>query len=172
MVATPDYVLRLREKIGRDYLLLPGVTAVVLRPGEPAPSVLLVRRADNGAWAPVTGIVDPEEQPHDAAVREVLEETGLHVRVEALLGAGATARTSYPNGDEVSFVELAYRLSLVDEAEVPRVADEESLEVRWFSAFELPGLAPRFRMSCADAIAQARHPEGFRPRIGFRKRHR
>jgi 8-oxo-dGTP pyrophosphatase MutT (NUDIX family) len=58
-MATPDFVLALREKIGHDELWLPGVTAVVLRGSE----VLLVRRADSGAWTPVTGIVDLGEEP-------------------------------------------------------------------------------------------------------------
>ena len=56
---TPDFVLALREKVGTALLWLPAVTAVVLRGQE----VLLVRRADTGAWTPVTGIVDPGEQP-------------------------------------------------------------------------------------------------------------
>lgn len=65
-MATPDFVLSLREKIGTAPLWLAGVTAVVVRGDE----TLLVRRADSGAWTPVTGIVDPGEHPADAAVRE------------------------------------------------------------------------------------------------------
>jgi len=66
---TPDFVLALREKIGTASLWLSGVTAVVVRGDE----VLLVRRADTGAWTPVTGIIDPGEEPAVAAVREVEE---------------------------------------------------------------------------------------------------
>ena len=44
-MATPDFVLDLRQAIGTAPLWLTGVTAVVLRDDE----VLLVRRADNGA---------------------------------------------------------------------------------------------------------------------------
>ncbi|MBA2773338.1 MAG: DNA mismatch repair protein MutT, partial [Nocardioidaceae bacterium] len=36
----PDFIVRLRQKVGHDLLWLPGVTAVVLRGEE----VLLVRR--------------------------------------------------------------------------------------------------------------------------------
>ena len=79
-MATPDFVLALREKVGHDELWLPGVTAVVLRGSE----VLLVRRADSGAWTPVTGIVDPGEEPAVAAAREVLEEADVVARVESL----------------------------------------------------------------------------------------
>ncbi len=60
---TPEYVLSLREKIGTDLLWLTGVTAVVTR-GEGADrELLVVRRADTGAYTPVTGIVDPARNP-------------------------------------------------------------------------------------------------------------
>jgi len=71
----PDFVLELRELVGTRQLWLPAVTAVVRRDDE----VLLTRRADNGQWAPVTGIVDPGEEPGVAARREAREETGVDI---------------------------------------------------------------------------------------------
>ena len=44
-MATPDFVLSLREHIGHAPLPLVGVTAVIVRDSE----VLLGRRADNGS---------------------------------------------------------------------------------------------------------------------------
>ncbi len=76
----PPYVLELRRHIGTTELWLPGVTAVIRRDAE----ILLVRRADNGEWAPVTGIVDPGEDPGVTARREALEETGVEIRVDRL----------------------------------------------------------------------------------------
>ena len=52
----PDYVLKLREKIGHDPLWLPGVRGVVVND---AGEILLGRRADNGNWALITGILEP-----------------------------------------------------------------------------------------------------------------
>ena len=49
----PDFVVELRELVGTRQLWLPAVPAVVRRGDE----VLLTRRADNGQWAPVTGII-------------------------------------------------------------------------------------------------------------------
>jgi len=72
----PDFVLELRRHVGTAPLPLVGVTAVILRDGE----VLLGRRTDNGALTPITGIVDPGEEPADAAVREALEEAGVRLR--------------------------------------------------------------------------------------------
>ncbi|NCD18142.1 MAG: NUDIX domain-containing protein, partial [Actinobacteria bacterium] len=72
-MATPEFILRLREKIGTEPLWLTGAGAVVVRGDQ----VLLVKRADNGAWTPVTGIIDPGEEPAHAARRELLEEAGV-----------------------------------------------------------------------------------------------
>ena len=71
-MATPDFILSLRERIGHDLLWLTGVTAIVTTPDRS--QLLVVRRADTGAWTPVTGIIDPGEEPAAAGAREVLEE--------------------------------------------------------------------------------------------------
>nr|WP_120491855.1 NUDIX domain-containing protein [Corynebacterium lactis] len=174
-MAIPEFIVKLREKIGHAPLWLPGVTAVVIRdvpPGAPIyqlPEVLLVKRSDNGEWTPVTGIIDPNEEPHDAAVREVKEETGLDVTVEALLGTGAVGPVEYPNGDVTSYVDVAMRCAVVGD-DVPHVADDESVEVGWFQISKMPPMKPRFRLIIADAVAQLNHAPGFRPRMGYYKR--
>lgn len=174
-MATPRFIEQLREHIGHDHLWLPGVTAVVVRPvpeGAPAsetPKVLLVKRSDNGEWTPVTGIIDPGEDPDVAALREVKEETGLDGKVESLLAVGAVGPVTYPNGDTASYMDIAFRVSVPADAEA-FVGDEESTEVGWFEAMHLPVTNPRMRLACADAVAQLRHPEGFSPRIGWHKR--
>ncbi|WKD59654.1 NUDIX hydrolase [Corynebacterium caspium] len=175
-MAIPEFIKALRAKVGPEKLWLPGVTVIVVRDvpeGAPiwtTPAVLLVKRADTGEWTPVTGIVDPDEQPHDAAVREVKEETGLDVRIEALLGVGAVGPVTYPNGDVSSYVDTCYRAVLASERDLPRVGDDENTEVGWFEVMQLPKMDPRFRLNCADAVAQLRRPEVFRPRMGYHKR--
>ena len=52
-------MLSLREHIGHELLWMPGVTAMVL--DRDRTRMLAVRRADDGAWTPVTGIIDPGE---------------------------------------------------------------------------------------------------------------
>lgn len=128
----PDFVLRMREKIGHDPLWLPGVTAVVLR----GTDVLLVRRSDNGAWAPVTGIVDPGEHPAIAATREVYEETGVRCAVETLAWVNVTDPVVHVNGDQAQYLDHTFRCRYLKGEPYP--ADDESLEARWFPIAELP----------------------------------
>ncbi|MCA1789767.1 MAG: NUDIX domain-containing protein [Thioalkalivibrio sp.] len=44
-------------------------------------AVMLHRHAKLGLWLPCGGHVEPDELPDDAAVREVLEESGVRVRL-------------------------------------------------------------------------------------------
>ncbi|ALU21865.1 DNA mismatch repair protein MutT [Corynebacterium pseudotuberculosis] len=176
---TPNFILKIRDKIGHEPLFLPGVTAIVIKdvpkdaPITAVPEVLLVKRSDNGEWTPVTGIVEPGEQPHVAAAREVKEETCVDVTVEALLGVGAVGPVEHANGDVSYYMDTAMRCSVVGDC-VPRVGDDEneSTEVRWFSVIQMPPMKPRFRLLVGDAVAQLKRPEGFRPRMGYEKRDR
>lgn len=137
---TPDYVLEIRKKIGHDPLWLPGVTAVVL---DDAHRVLLVKRTDNGAWTPISGIVDPGEEPAVAAEREALEETCVTVVTERLASIGAEATPhAYPNGDQVHFVDLTFRCRYVSGD--ARVGDDESTEVAWFDLGRLPQMHQKY----------------------------
>ena len=146
MSPVPDFVVAIREKIGSDHpLWLPAVTAVVRRGDQ----VLLVRRADNGAWTPVTGIVDPGEEPAVAAAREVAEETGVRVRVDRLASTDAHPEVRHANGDRAAYLDLTFACTWLDgEA---HVADDESSEVRWWPVDALPpmGELPRRRIEAA-----------------------
>jgi ADP-ribose pyrophosphatase YjhB (NUDIX family) len=145
-VPVPEYVVRLRESIGHDLLWLPGITSVVLDHDR----ALLVRRSDNGEWAPVTGIVDPGEHPARAAVREVAEETGVTCSVEALAWVNVTEPRVHANGDRAQYLDHTFRCRYV--AGTPHVADDESTEVRWFSLADLPPMKPALRDRLAVAV--------------------
>ncbi|MBC2933133.1 DUF429 domain-containing protein [Nocardioides sp. zg-1228] len=135
MSPVPDFVLALREKIGHDPLWLPGVTAVVRRGDQ----VLLVKRADNGHWTPVTGIPEPGEEPAEAAAREAREETGVRIRVDRLASTGVHGEIVHANGDRASYLDLTFACTWV-EGEA-HVADDESSEVRWWPVGALPPMS-------------------------------
>lgn len=146
----PDFIVDLRRKVGRELLWLPGVTAVVMD----GASVLLVRRADNGSWAPVTGILDPGEQPAAGAEREVHEETCVRARVQRLVSVTALDPVTHANGDRAQYLDLTFRLQYV--SGTPAVGDDESLEVRWFALDRLPTMRPE----AVTRIEQAAPAEG------------
>ena len=129
-MATPDYIAAIRRRYGHGRLLLPGVSAVVLRadlePGRV--HLLLTRRSDTGRWS--------LEQPAAAILRELLEETRITAEIERLALLRTDPDVVYPNGDRCQFVAMCFRCRyLSGEAQV---GDEESTEVAWFPADELP----------------------------------
>ncbi|QCB92794.1 NUDIX hydrolase [Cellulomonas shaoxiangyii] len=133
----PPFVLALRAHVGHDLLWMPGVTAVVLRAHAGREQVLLVRRADSGAWTPVTGIVDPGEEPAVAAAREVLEEAAVVAVPERLARVGVVGPVTYDNGDRSTYLDLTFRFRWVSGDPYP--ADGENTDARWY---DLDGLPP------------------------------
>jgi ADP-ribose pyrophosphatase YjhB (NUDIX family) len=128
----PDFVLELRRQVGHAQLWLPGVTAVVRR----AEEVLLVRRSDNGQWAPITGIVEPGEDPGVTARRETWEETRVRVSVDRLVMVSVTPPVTHLNGDLAIYLDHAFACTWLEgEAEV---GDDESVEVGWWRRDQLP----------------------------------
>jgi 8-oxo-dGTP pyrophosphatase MutT (NUDIX family) len=148
----PDFVAKLRAHIGHDLLWLPSATAVVF---DARHRVLLGRRSDTGAWQLPGGIVDPAEQPADAAIREVFEETGVIAEPERLVAVSVTPAFAYPNGDQVQYLDLLFRCRAVGGA--ARVNDAESSEVGWYAAAALPPVSERtlefLSQAAADAVA-------------------
>lgn len=137
-MATPEFVLDLRSKIGHDLLWLPGVTAVVF---DDRNRVLLGQRADTGRWTLITGMLEPGEEPAAGALRELEEETGVRAEIEHLVEVGVHGPVTFVNGDHCSFLNLTFRCRYIDGA--ARVNDDESLAVGWFGLDELPGLSDR-----------------------------
>ena len=133
-----EYVASIRERIGSDLLMLPAVTAVI-RNGD---QFLLARDSHSGLWSLIGGAVEPGEEPSDAVLREVQEETGARIRIDRIVGAygGQPLMAEYPNGDLVAYVTTAYECHLLDAA-TPDM--DELLEVRWFTRSEIRDLTRR-----------------------------
>ena len=157
-MATPKFILDLRAKIGHDLLWLTGITGVVL---DDAGQVLLVRRADTGRWSLVAGILEPGEQPAVGLAREIQEETAVTVEVERLVSTETLPPSSYPNGDQVQFLDLCFRCRPLHGE--PQVNDDESLEVAWFPLSDLPDLPARDHECITRALSPDPLPVFERP---------
>ena len=95
--------------------------------------ILLTRRADNGQWCLPGGGMEPGESAAEACEREVLEETGLSVRVRRLVGvySHSDQLIVYPDGGRFQIVALHF------EAEITRGTLELSNETSDFGYFTL-----------------------------------
>ncbi|MDJ1131407.1 NUDIX hydrolase [Streptomyces iconiensis] len=158
-MATPDFIRDLRVSAGHQLLYLPGVSAVVF---DDQGRVLLGRRADTGKWSVIGGIPEPGEQPADCAVREVYEETNVHVVPERVVMVhGLEKPVTYPNGDICQYMDICFRCTATAEQALrARVNDDESLEVAWFRLDELPQLK-EFAVFRIKQAAQAEGPAWF-----------
>jgi 8-oxo-dGTP pyrophosphatase MutT (NUDIX family) len=133
-VGISPYLRRLRERVGHELLVIPGVAVLLW---DEDGRLLLTREKQTGLWQTVGGSVEPDESPFDAARREAREEAGVAValdRVRTVVG-GPQFRLRYPNGDLVSYVSTVFDGRVV--AGQPQADGEETSEVAWFSPQDL-----------------------------------
>lgn len=104
--------------------------------------VLVIRRRDNGHWEAPGGILELGETFEQGVEREVLEETGVQVSVDALTGV-------YKNMSR-GIVALVYRCSI--KAGHPR-ASNEATSVRWVDRDQIDALmSPAYAARVHDAF--------------------
>src|SRR5438067_1554235 len=129
-----DYIRALREKIGTTVLEVPTVSILTF---DDRKRVLLVRHAEGDDWTTPGGMIEPYETPADAAVREMWEETGLHVALTRIVGVfgGEICTSRYANGDKLAWVSTLFAAETLGGA--PKPDGEETLEVRYFAPDEI-----------------------------------
>jgi ADP-ribose pyrophosphatase YjhB (NUDIX family) len=104
--------------------------------------VLAIQRADNGHWEPPGGVLELDEDIEAGVRREILEETGLHVRVGGLTGVYKNLKRG--------IVALVFCCS-------PRAGEpqpsREATRVAWLTADEVRDrMAPAYACRLLDAF--------------------
>lgn len=121
-------------RLGKEGKVRCGCSAVIF--DEARTKVLLTRRADNGLWCAPGGAMESGESAAEACEREVLEETGLTVRVKRLVGvySDPDQLVIYPDGNKVQIVALSFEAEVVG-GEL--VLSSETIQAGYFSVDEI-----------------------------------
>lgn len=128
MTLVPDHA-------DRDFV----ASAWIVRNGK----ILLIHHRKSGLWLPPGGHIDPGETPHETAVREALEETGIHVN---LLDSAENVGESYnlphpfrinlhPVTDDHWHCGFGYLAEVEKEGEATHAHEHNGMN--WFSIDEL-----------------------------------
>ena len=124
-----------------------------------ADGIALAMRADLRGWELPGGAAQPGETGEDALRREVAEETGLAVEIEALVG-------EYHRSGFRPHTARVYRCRVTGGA---LRASAETPAVAWFDPIALPRtLFPWYRGPLADALAELPEPVAIHERQGWR----
>jgi ADP-ribose pyrophosphatase YjhB (NUDIX family) len=126
------------DRVGRQGRLAVGCSASVF--DSSGRKVLLTRRADNGNWCPPGGYMEPGENVAEACAREVLEETGLQVRVTRLVAVYSSPHMllEYPDGNRFQMVVLHFVAEPI--AGDPAISDETTA-VGYYTKDEVESMA-------------------------------
>ena len=128
----------------------PAVTAdCVVITKEAGPKVLLIQRGDDpykGCWAFPGGFMNMDETTEQCAIRELEEETGLHVNNVIQIGAYSKVDRD-PRGRTVT---VAY-LAIVDRPLVV-IGQDDAAKAEWWQLSDLPELAFDHDKIMQDAI--------------------
>jgi 8-oxo-dGTP diphosphatase len=121
-----------------------------------ATRVLLIQRRDNNHWEPPGGVLELDETIDEGLRREIEEEAGVTVRVDALTGV-------YKNMSR-GIVNLVFRCTALTE---PTSSTAEALTVTWVPIRDVENLmdsaySVRVVDALSDAVVSVRAHDGVR----------
>ena len=128
------YIMEMRKLVGHRTIIQCAASVLVVN-GEG--KLLLGKRTDNHMWGYAGGSVEIDERVEDCARRGLLEETGI-VADEMeffMVNSGPEVHYVYPNGDEVSNIEIIYLCRKYHGT--PRPQEEEVEELAFFDCSEI-----------------------------------
>lgn len=130
-----DYIKELRKLVGHKTIIQTAASVIV---ENSKGQILLGRRTDNKMWGYAGGSVEIDEKVEDCALRELFEETGIvgeHLDF-FMISSGKDVHYIYPNGDEVSNIEIIYTCNKYHGDLKPQL--DEISELKFFDLDNLP----------------------------------
>ena len=142
------------ERVGRLATLTPRCIAVIF--DSTRQTVLLIRRSDNGLWCLPGGAMEPGESATESCAREVLEETGLVVRVGRLVGVYSSPHwiIEHADGNQQQSLTLSFEATPVGGA---LCTSNETTDVGYFSPKQIQSLdvmEPIYEIEDAFAVQE------------------
>jgi len=124
-------------------MIIQSVTGVIF--SQDRSQVLLTLRRDVPVWVLPGGGVEPRETADDAVIREILEETGFHVKATRLVGV-------YTPVNRLARNTNLYECEIISGSATP---SSETKDIRFFPLNGLPPLPPPYlEWICAAAAMQ------------------
>jgi len=125
------------ERVGREGVLRIGASALIY--DDARERILMTQREDNSRWCLPGGGMDAGESAAETCIREVLEETGLEVKVTRLVGIYTTPDMliEYPDGNKIQPVTFSF------EAEITGGElglSNETIDFGWYTVAEIEAM--------------------------------
>jgi 8-oxo-dGTP diphosphatase len=134
------------QEIATNLNPYPSLGAGVVLTDDDGRVLLVHQNYGHHRWTLPGGMFETGESPADAALREVLEEVGVHVELGELIGAYYVRRAK-PG------IRFVFRARITDGA-APALSDDELDEIGWFEPNDLPGpTTPTLPYAVSDAVA-------------------
>ncbi|QQC91386.1 NUDIX hydrolase [Streptomyces alfalfae] len=135
--------------------VVPSVTAVVR---DDDGRLLIIHKTDNDLWALPGGGHDIGESIGDTVVREVLEETGITVQIDSIVGLYTNPEhvLAYDDGEVRQQFSICFRAHPTGGS---LRTSSESKEVRWVDPADLDDLNihPSMRLRIQHGLDDSRH---------------
>ena len=130
-----EYYKELRNKFGPELIFMPAVVGIIRNEKN---EILFGRKHNEEIWGLIAGAIEIGETPSEALCREVLEETGLIVKPERIIGVfgGENHRFVYSNGHEVEYITIIFECQVVDGKLNPD--NDEIKDLKYFKESEIP----------------------------------
>jgi ADP-ribose pyrophosphatase YjhB (NUDIX family) len=133
-----EYYKNLRAKFGPELIFMPSVAGIIRNENQ---EILFGRKCNEENWGLIAGAIELGETPSEAIRREALEETGLIIEPERIVGVfgGESQRFTYNNGHQVEYLSIVFECKILRGELNPD--NDEMKELRYFKEIEIPMIA-------------------------------